>query len=115
MPFIINTNWRELSLIQMVELVESDRQDFSDDDMTNVFDIADAVFWWTADHYDGSGSEIYELFCRVDRVFKPGASQNGPADEASEEIYDALCEMSGRCSCRSPHCNLKSDDPMEDI
>ena len=61
----------------------------------NRFDIADAHFWWNADHHEGQWSASYSRLCRIGRYFNASPLANGPATENAQEIYQDLCAKEG--------------------
>tara|TARA_R110000765_G_C18438255_1_gene546605 strand:+ start:213 stop:404 length:192 start_codon:yes stop_codon:yes gene_type:complete len=54
------------------------------------FDIVDAHYWFAVNYHTGQFSDLYARQCRISEYYKPGILANGPENENSQEIYDAL-------------------------
>ncbi len=61
----------------------------------NKFDIVEAHYWFCVDHHEGQSSDKYLRMCKLSEFFTPSGLSNGPTNENSGAIYDALCDKEG--------------------
>lgn len=56
----------------------------------DMFDVAQATYWWLADNHRGQCSEEYTALSRLGESYKPGAIESGPSSEFAKKIYSTL-------------------------